>query len=156
MQAFSTNSDQALDAVLGRGSPTDGSFYMKDHYRGVLWQMLPEPWAFPRLGRLKNGLLNGQTWLVRSGSRVAEIGSLAVFKFMPWLVIRTLLQPLKNCRTDGQNISSFWHGGCARTRFLLKVEQASLVSTTSVALLSQRSSLLLADHPFLTKPIRAL
>ena len=42
MQAFSTNSDQALDAVLGRGSPNfaDCPFYMKDHYRGVLWQML--------------------------------------------------------------------------------------------------------------------
>ena len=30
----------------------------------------------------------------------------------PWLVIRTLLQPWKSCRTDGQIISSFGHGRC--------------------------------------------
>ena len=47
-------------------------------------------------------LLNGQTWFARSGTRVAELARISSRfekqknknkKLMPWLVIRTLLQP---------------------------------------------------------------
>ena len=101
-------------------------------WRSVAEASLVNHERFPGRNVLKSALLNGQTWVARSGTRVAELGSPAGLKnkknkkLMPWLVTRTLLQPWKSCRTDGQNISSFGHGRCARTRLRLEMEQISL------------------------------
>ena len=64
-------------------------------WRSVAEACLVNHERFPGRDVLKSTLLNGQTWFARSGTRVAELGSLAGFKkkLMPWLLVRTLLQP---------------------------------------------------------------
>ena len=70
-------------------------------WRSVAEASLVNHERFPGRDVLKSALLNGQTWFARSGTRVAELGSPAGLKNkktknkkrMPWLVIRTLLQP---------------------------------------------------------------
>ena len=70
-------------------------------WRSVAEASLVNHERFPGRDVIKSALLNGQTWFARSGTRVAELGFSSRFekrknknkKLMPWLVIRTLLQP---------------------------------------------------------------
>ena len=99
---------------------------------------------FPGRDVLKSALLNGQTWFARSGTRVAELGSPAGLKNIKTKTKNTCrdwsselcCSRKKSCRTDGQNISSFGHGRCARTRLRLEIEQISLDQRQTIGILS--------------------